>query len=108
MSHPATNSIIPPNGTVSYASSDPARRVISSEEADNLDKTLNILAGRAEELRERLRTVLLPQSPNTDGGSEQKCSVPTASMLSDRLRGMRSIAEQAINTVDDILGRLDV
>lgn len=86
-----------------------ARHVISREEADNLDKTLNILAGRAEELRERLDGVLTPSMPSTPGSSNRtEPVIPTASRLSDRFRGMRSIAEVAVGTIDDILGRLDV
>lgn len=90
------------------SATEPARRVISMEEADNLDKTLNVLAGRAEELRERLQRVLTPASANAAGGSEPRAPVQTASALSDRFRGMRGIAEAAIGTVDDILARLDV
>ena len=85
-----------------------ARHVISREEADNLDKTLNILAGRAEELRERLGGVLTPSSPCGPGGSNSETVIPTASALSDRFRGMRKVAESAISTIDDILLRLDV
>lgn len=102
--YPTPNSIASLHGAETTSD---ARRVISAEEAEHLDKVLNILAGRTEELRERLRAVLLPAQAIPSGSDQKSPQIP-GSMLSERFRAMRSVAESAIGTVDDILSRLDI
>lgn len=96
-------------GTVTLPQTQPARRVISTEEREVCDKTLQHLAGRVQELRARLEGVLIPAIPvATGGGQGQSNPQESGSPLTDRFRGFQRIASETIETVEDILNRLDV
>lgn len=84
-----------------------SRRIISQEESDQAEKTLNILAGRVAELRERLGRVLIPAGTSVSGNKVEQ-PVESASPLTDRLRIFQRLAQESIDGIDDILARLDV
>jgi hypothetical protein len=74
---------------------------------EELDKTLNHLAGRVVELRERMSGVLLP-APPTGEGANQAQPEPQRCSLAERIRGLRLLAGSTIADVEDVLNRLDV
>lgn len=87
-----------------------AKRIIPSvEESEQTEKTLHHLNGKVEELRARLERVLLPSLPSGNSAlADQKAVTPSASPLTDRLRSFRRLAQNSVETVEDILNRLDV
>lgn len=85
----------------------PARVSHTQQQLEELDKTLNHLAGRVVELRERMSGVLLPVPPVGESANQaqpepQRCS------LAERVRGLRILAGSTIADVEDVLNRLDV
>jgi len=83
-----------------------ARRVISLEESEQTEKTLHHLNGRVQELRARLERVLIPAG-GVAGGTNELKQPEAVSPLTDRLRRFRKLAQESIDTVEDILNRLD-
>ena|SRR5215217_3570149 len=85
------------------------REAASLHEGEQTEKTLHHLAGRVEELRARLERVLIPigASGNSLIGQNGQSEAAT-SPLTARLKSLRKLAQGSIDTVEDILNRLDI
>jgi hypothetical protein len=96
-------------GVGTSGNSQQAREVVSLRVSEETEKTLHHLAGKVQELRARLERVLVPTPPSGVAGElRQGASNVATSPLTDRLRSFRDLAQSSIDSIEDILNRLDV